>query len=333
MSVTMKDVAKHANLSLGTVSNYINGKQSVSKENCEKIERSINELGYKVNEVARCLKTNTYKTIGVLIPSFSNVYLVKIVSYVESILRELKYSMMVLSYHNDVKKEQELIKYLSNRVDGIILSPNDDILNNVSVIENISKTTPIVTINEKLECLALDSVIIDNEDVVFNAINTLIEKGHKKVAMIAGPEGVYTTKQRLLGYRKAHVENNLTVDKNLIKFSNYSKTMGQQLSASILDQEEGITAFFVAGYRMTLGVLSTLQHRKLMGEISVIGFDADDIEDVISPKLTFVSQPYEKMAKNLVELILRRVNGDFKNYPVEIKMKAEIKNTNSVYQE
>ncbi len=330
MAITMKDVARHANLSLGTVSNYVNGKASVSNENKLRIEESIRALDYKVNEAARSLKTKSHRTIGVLIPTFGNVFLVKIVNCIEQILREANYAMLVLSYNGDIEEEKKLMRYLSQRCDGIIYAPATAGSHCVNVFKEVYEKTPIAVLNEKLDGVVSDSVLIDNREASNDAVTALINKGHEKIGLICGPMGFHTTRQRVMGYREAHVYCGKEVSEELIKYSDYSRTEGKRLCGELLDNHKDVTAIFVAGYRMTLGVISEIATRKLSDKIAVIGFDAEDIEDILNPKLSYVDQPFKEMAEQVVKLVLKRVNKDFDGFPTAMKLEASIKNIDSI---
>ncbi len=330
MSATMKDVAKHADLSLGTVSNYINGKGNISDINKNKIEEAITALGYQVNEVARSLKTNSFRTIGFLIPTFANAFLVKLIWNIEEYLREQNYSLLVVSYNGDEKKEGELLTYLSARVDGIIYGLSMIENNNAEFFKNIQKRVPVVTVNEKFNKIICDSVITDSKEMVRLATAALIEKGHKKISLVAGPEGFFTTTERLNGFKTAYEQQGLTPPKELIIFSNYSRSTATVLCDELLCKHDDITAFFVVGYKMTLGVLSCLEKRGLRNKVSVIGFDAEDIEHIMTPSLPYVDQPFEQMAIETAKLILKRANGDYSNFPVSISLQGELKNLDTI---
>ncbi len=330
MAVTMKDVASHANLSLGTVSNYINGKVCVSPSNKKKIEEAINKLGYQVNIVARSLKTKSFRTIGFLIPTFANSFLVKLLWNTEEYLREQNYSMLAISYNGDEEKERELLSYLSARVDGIIYAAGMLNGDNDEFLKDIQKRVPIVTVNEKFTNSICDSVITDSNEMVKMGTSALIANGHEKICLVAGPRDFFTTTERVSGYKQAYLEHGLNANDDLIIYSSYSRTTATKLCDEILEKHNDITAFFVAGYKMTLGVLSCLEKRNLRNKVSVVGFDAEDIESIMSPRLPYVDQPFKEMSTEAANLILRRVQGDYENFPEAIALKGEIRNLNSI---
>ena len=166
MAVTMKDVAKEASVSLGTVSNYINGKETVSEHNQNQIEKAIDKLGYQVNEVARNLRRDSSKTIGVIIPSFSNVFAVKTISKLERKFRDANFSTYVLSYSYSQAALTGAIKSLvGKRVDGLVIMPSRAMTEDE--IETINKLVvneiPVVVFDAFAEGLHCDHVLMDNK--------------------------------------------------------------------------------------------------------------------------------------------------------------------------
>ncbi len=332
MAVTMKDVARNANLSLGTVSNYVNGKASVSKENRIKIENSIRALDYKVNEAARSLKPKSHKAIGVLIPTFANVFLVKLVNCIEELLREANYSMLVVSYNSDLEQEKELMMYLSQKCDGIVYAPTKAGLECPELYVEIAEKTPIVVLNERVEGFVSDNVQLDNRESAITAVSQLLSRGHKKIGLICGPHGFHTTRQRVKGYIEAHENYGVEVSEDLILYSDYSRKKAKEFCSQLIDKNVGVSAIFVSGYRMTQGVLAELVSRGLSDKISVIGYDAEDIADIVNPKLAYVDQPFKEMAEQVVKLVLKRVGKDFDGYPTTMKFEAKIQNLDSIIQ-
>ncbi len=123
MAVTIKDIAKKTGLGLATISSYLNG-GNVREKNKVKIEAAIEELHFEVNEVARGLKTNRTKTIGIIIPELNNIFCAEIITEVEDVLRSRGYATMLCDCRTDEKREEEAVEFLNKRrVDGLILMP------------------------------------------------------------------------------------------------------------------------------------------------------------------------------------------------------------------
>lgn len=327
MSVTMKDVAEYAGLSIGTVSNYITGRKQVSEQKREMIEQAIDVLGYQVNIAARNLRTNSFRTIGVLIPSFHNVYLLRIISIFEELMQRNGYSILVLSYQQTPQKERERLAYLVQRVDGIIYTPSCLDQEGLRYLELIQEDTPVVVFDETMEGLGCDQVLVNGEEVARKAVNVLLDKGHQQIGMLAGPKRAYTSGQRIRGYRKAFDQKHLPVQEDLIVFGDYAKSTGEKMCQVLLERHENMTALFVAGYRMMLGAMSVLYRQNLQDRIEVIGYDASDLEYILSPRVGYVYQPYDEVARCVADLILKRVEKNMVGYPETVYLDADIRNT------
>lgn len=323
MSVTMKDLAKYTGLSLGTISNYINGKVPVSEEKGERIEKAIKELGYEINIVAKTLKTKSFNCIGVLIPSFSYQFMIQLIKHIELILADYNYNFMVLSYNDNVDCLYKQLKYLTQRTDGILCVPLPEM--DLNVFKEI-KNVPVITFDEATKEVIGDRVLVNNTQIVEEAIDCIIKQGHTKIGFVAGRSRDYTTMQRRIGYETALMNNSIPILEKNILFGTYEKKSGYDCCKQLLEQNPEITAILVVGYRMTLGVLAAIKELKQENIVDVIGYDAIDIADIVNVKFGYVYQPYREIAKELVELIMKRVNGDYSDFPKTVIVKAEIRN-------
>ena len=201
MAATMKDIARRTGLGLATISSYFNG-GNVREKNRIKIEEAIEELHYEVNEVARGLKTNATRTIGVVIPELNNTFCAEIITGMEDVLRSHGYATIVCDCRTDKKLEREAVEFLTRRrVDGIINMPVDEEGNHLKRFQKTGK--PIVLIDRKIQGINCDSVLVDNKKAAEDAVRYFIERGHRNIGIIGGPEEVFTAQERMAGYYKA----------------------------------------------------------------------------------------------------------------------------------
>lgn len=316
MTVTMKDVAKKANLAVGTVSNYINGKQGVKPKNKQKIEEAIIALGYQVNEVARHLKMRSSQTIGVIIPSFSNVFAVKTVSHLETIFRRKNYALQVFSYDNSFDTLDAIINsFIGRRVEGLIIMPSNamtDIeIEKINAL--IERKTPVVLFDSKDEGVKCDHIGLNNYEELKKVTGKILDMGHKDIALFLGPAGISSSKERLQGYIDAHVAKGVKVADDLIAHTDYSKNASRAACVELLNKCPQISAVLTAGYRITLGVLSAINSKNLTipDNISLVGFDIMDIADILPYPLTGIYIPTEKVAESIAEIMLKRIESGF----------------------
>ena len=180
----MKDIARLTGLGLATISSYFNG-GNVREKNRVKIEKAIEELHYE--------------TIGVVIPELNNIFCAEIITGMEDILRSHGYATIVCDCRTDKKLEQEAVEFLiRRRVDGIINMPVDETGAHLKKFQKTGK--PIVLIDRKIQGIPCDSVLVDNKKAAEDARQLFIEKGHRKIGIIGGPEGIFTAEERLDGY-------------------------------------------------------------------------------------------------------------------------------------
>ncbi len=324
ISATMKDVARKSGLSIATISKYING-GNVLEENRVVIDKAIKELGFEVNEIARGLKTNKTMTIGLLIPSLENIFFTSIVSNIESILIKNGYSTIICDYKEDKSLEKQKLDFLVKKmVDGIITMPMGcdlEVINSV-----INRNIPVVLIDRALKGVECDTVLVDNLNASYNAVEQLIILGHKRIGIICGPEDIYTAQERLKGYERVHEDYDMTIEIELIKKGDYQVESGYRLLLELIEMEEPPTAVLVTNYEMTLGAVMAINESdiKVPDDISIIGFDNLQLAKVVKPPLSIVIQPVKQIGEVAANMILRRLKGDNSNFPSMIRLKTEL---------
>lgn len=303
----MKDIARKTGLGLATISSYFNG-GNVREKNRKKIEEAIQELHYEVNEVARGLKTNATRTVGVVIPELNNVFCAEIITEMEDILRGHGYATIVCDCRTDRKLEQEAIDFLSRkRVDGIINMPVDTEGRHLKKFLKTGK--PVVLIDRKIQGTACDSVLVDNEKAAEDAMELFFRNGHRKIGIIGGPEEISTAQERVSGCRKACEKHGISLEEALICREDYTIQGGVRGLEKLVKRNPDMTAVFVTNYEMTMGAVIGLNElgMQVPKEISVIGFDNLQFARACSPKLTIVAQPTVEIAREAAGLMLKRL--------------------------
>ena len=333
MAATIRDITKMTGLSLATVSKYLNG-GNVLPKNRLAIEHAIEVLHYEVNEVARGLATNRTKTVGVLIQKLDNVFASTIIAKIEDMLRARDYGTIVCDCRGDEKLEEEAIRFLlGKRVDGIITIPTS---RSSAYLQNaIQRGTPLVLIDRAFDDGSFDSVYVDNAEASREAVRLLIEKGHKKIAIICGDEGYYTARGRLEGYFQAMARADLPVYAKYIKKGDLEVSHGYNAIRELMEMEDRPTAVFLSNYEITMGAVIAMNETgiRFPEDVSVIGFDNLLLSQVIRPRLYMVVQPMEEIAQAAAKLMLERLAGkdpDREKEPKQILLHTSILEGESV---
>ncbi len=319
MSATIKDVARHAGVSVGTVSKYING-GSLKEYNRQKIEDAIDDLKFKPNQIAKGLRNAKTYTVVLMLSSINHVFLVDVLNELESYLSFYGYSLIICDSHED--KEYELAKvkkFVERMVDGFILMPGEN--SEMTVRYLLSENIPVVLFDSLVKDIKTDAVILDNVKATYMATQHLIESGHNDIGIIIGGENHYTSKQRLKGYKKALDNFNIQVNEDFIVNGNYKLNGGKNAFFKLCSSKKKPTAIIITNYEMTFGAFLVINELQITipDDISLVCFDVGELASITSPKFSVISQPFKVMGKSLGELLYKRMSGDNENFPIIIE--------------
>ena len=331
MAATIKDIARETGLSLATISKYLNG-GSLREKNRLLIEQAIQKLDYHVNEYARGLKSNKSRSIGVVIPELSNLFVTQIISVIEGVLQSQGYSIIICDCQTDPERECQAVQFLlDKRVDGIINMPV--CTDGRHLCSAVEKQLPILLLDRPVQALSgiASCVLLDNKNAAYLATRRLLELGHRRIGIIVGPEKIYTSRMRLEGYRAALEEYGVMPAGELIAYGDYSLEGGHRQICRLLKKAEGMTAAFVTNYEMTLGTLIALNERgiQIPQQLSLIGFDNMDLSRIVKPPLTIVSQPPEEIGLQAARLMLERLSGQH-TAPMTVSLSAFLQEGQSI---
>jgi DNA-binding LacI/PurR family transcriptional regulator len=294
VTITIKDVAKKANVSIATVSAVVNKTKFVSEDLKARVEKAIDELGYRPNKIARSLKRKESKLIGVTVTEITNPFYPLMLKGVEDIALANGYHLILCPTGDDSEKEYELLQsMLDQGVDGIILATIDE--NNSPCTQLLQKEgIPHVLINRAPDDYQGNVVRIDSEKVGKMATDYLVNLGHRDIAFMGG--GRLNSVQREEGYKKALLEHGLALKENRMIMSDYQITSAYNDMNSLLATGDVPTAVFAASDIMAFGAIKALLDAgyKVPEEVSVIGSDNISFsEDFRIPLTTIDVHTYE----------------------------------------
>jgi len=322
---TIKDVAKDTGLSVATISKYMNG-GNVLEENRIVIVEAIEKLNYKVNHAARALKTNRTKTIGVLLTSVNAPFFSNICETMEALLKEEGFSVIFCSYYENPQEELNKIGFLLDQgVDGIVLVPQYINDNDMLQFEKITnRITPLVLLDRAIPDYDCDRILADNSIATYTAIEQFVINGHRRIGFIMGPPEISTAHERKIGYERVLVDYSIAHDNELIRVGDYSIGSGYKAMNDLLDLDTPPTAVMGTNYEMTMGAITAVFERKMKipQDISFIGYDEIQLTKILNPPIATVLQPMEELARSTVEILLKRISGDYSSYPTVQRLKT-----------
>ncbi|SEA68931.1 LacI family DNA-binding transcriptional regulator [Pedobacter hartonius] len=309
--LSIKDIAKKANVSITTVSFILNGKAEkmrISQDMIIKVEKIIKELGFRPNQVARSLRTGNTKTIGLIVEDISNPFFASIARLIEDKAYRHGYKIIYSSTENNIDKAKGLIRmFKARQVDGYIIAPMLGMEEDIRGL--LSDRTPVVVFDRHLPGLEVSTVLVDNIDGTYKATQALIEQGKKNIAFVTVDVEAEEIKDRYKGYEKALKANKIKLDENiceLIPFANSAEETTRDLVNFFTENPKIDAVVFATNYLAVRGLFCFKEMKKPINEdFKVIAYDDHDIFKLHSPTISAVYQPIEEIADQVITLILK----------------------------
>lgn len=308
--LSIKDIAKKANVSITTVSFILNGKAEkmrISQEMIAKVEAIIKELGFRPNQVARSLRTGNTKTIGLIVEDISNPFFASIARLIEDKAYKHGYKIIYSSTENNLEKAGGLIRmFKSRQVDAYIIAPMKGMENDIQDL--LDAGTPVVLFDRHLSDLEVSNVLVDHVEGVCMAAESLVAKGKRNIAFVTVDVEVEEIKDRYAGYQRALMSHGVPPQGKLLKLIPFTHT-AEETTAELIEffnaHPEIDAVIFATNYLAVRGLFSFKQMgKKINDDFMVISYDDHDIFKLHSPTISAVDQPTEEIADQIITIIL-----------------------------
>lgn len=307
---TIKDVAKLAQVAPSTVSKYLNG-GTVRDENVQAIRDAINALDYRVNPFARNLKTQCSRSIGILLPDMIAAFWANVVTALDKALREQGYHSLISCYNTNHGLERNNLQFLLNAgIDGLVYMPENLTCEEFQELTQ-NRSIPVILVDRMIPGVHTDTVLTNNTDSTYAAINQLFNEGHQRIGIISGPQTVFTAKERLVGYLRALSDHGLPYDADLVISGENSFSTGYHGLLTFMHTENPPTAILSTNYDITLGVITASREHgiEIPDQVRVFGYDCADIVRMMTTPLPVVQQPDEELGRLAATYLIERLNG------------------------
>ncbi len=305
---TMRDVARHAGVSIATVSHVINETRPVSDELRRRVLRSMEALGYQPNAIARALRNKHSNTLGLIVPDSRNPFFAELAQGIEEVSLEHGYSLILCDSNNDLGQVLVHTKHLSaKQVDGIIFTTGGDDFEDV--VSLVAKETAVLVLDMDAGRFPADAILFDNFEGGRLATQHLLGLGHRRIGCIIGPSRQSLRRERETGYRHALRAAGIAPDEALIREGNFQPASGYRHALELLRQPEPPTAIFACNDLMAMGVLRAARERGLNvpADLSVIGFDDIYLAAYTTPTLSTIRLPKHEMGRRAAQMLLARI--------------------------
>lgn len=309
---TIKDVAQKANVSVATVSRVLNNLPGFSAETEKRVRDAMEELDYQYNAIARDLKNRKKNTIAVLIPDVNTRFYESILSAVEHMAREAQYSVVVCHIGVSGSEIQDYIQTLTeNRVTGIIgcsippIEELDAMLYNSGIPCVLVSTLPVAKYQ-------IPYIRVDDYQASYAITSYLIKKGHRKFAILAGPDNdVIAGNMRLQGCMDALSDFQIEVNQDLVLHTLFDFKSGLIAARELLKKKDQFTAIVTCcdDVAAAVNVAAYEEGLSVPEDFSVVGYDNSSVAEMTVPPLTTVSQPFYEMGKRAYEQLMLVIDG------------------------
>lgn len=308
---TIKDVAKMAGVSTTTVSHVINKTRFVAEDTTKQVLSAIKSLNYSPSAVARSLKINTTKSIGMIVTTSEAPYFAEIIHAVEEHCYRQGYSLFLCNTQNDPEKlKNHLAMLAQKRVDGVLVMCSEYTADSLNLLTDY-QDLPMVVMDWGPANIQTDVIQDNSFEGGYLATKYLIENGHTDIGIIAGDLNKTIAQRRYQGFIKAMEEAKLAVNPHWVNEGHFEPEDGFECMNKILNQPRIPSAVFCCNDVMALGAISAITERGLSvpQDISIIGYDNIHASRFYAPPLTTIHQSKTRLGASAINLLLARING------------------------
>ncbi len=321
---TLKDVAALANVSRATAARALNNYGYVGDETAQKVQAAAEKLGYRGNRLAQALRNGQLPIVGCILGDIQNPFFARIAHDIEVVARQSGYNLVIGSSEEELDQEMSLLASLQAlSIRGFIVAPTSAD-KNAHLQGLITDNIPLVLIDRVAKGIECDSVVVDNEGGAHKAVRYLIGMGHRRIGLLQDDMRIFTSRERMSGYRAALAAGNISLDERLVAVSQSTVEHAVDATIRLFSQKTPPTALFTVDSLMTQGALLAFRSMgiSIPHHVSLIGFDDFNLATFTDPQITVVSQPVSEIGRAAAQLLFDRLSG--KSHPLR-KIRFETK--------
>lgn len=335
--VTLKQIAKELDVSISTVSKALRDSAEISEDTRQKVQAFAKLYHYKPNNIALSLKNRKTKTIGIIIPEIVHHFFATVISGIEQVANAHGYSVVVCLSNESFDKEVINMEMLANgSIDGFIMSLSKETQYKGDfhhITEVIEQGMPVVLFDRVTSEVLCDKVIIDDKMAAYDAVQTLINKGKKRIALITTVDYVSVGKLRTDGYTKAILDNDLPFDEQLIikieDIENFDAKIAGLMEDRAIDAVLAVNELFA----VTIIKLAVRMGLRVPEDLSVIAFTDGIISQYSTPTISTVSQNGIRMGEKAAKILIERLEAEETDFETEEHYRTEVIETNLIERE
>jgi DNA-binding LacI/PurR family transcriptional regulator len=327
--VTIKDLARHLNISVATVSRAMRDMPEIKAETRDAVLKLAKEWDYQPNLLATNLVKSRTKTIGVIVPDLAYHFFASVVKGIEEEAIARGYSLLLTQTSELYERELTNVQNLSRgQVEGFIVSISQETTDFEHLKRLQRKGIPLVFFDRDADEIDVPKVMVDNVGAAYEATKHLIENGSKRIAFLAGPSNVTVSNLRQSGYEQAIRDSGLGLDETLVVHGNYNLQQAIDLTNELFELKNPPDGLVVVSDRLAVGAIVALRKKniRIPEDVAIVSFNDEPICSIVTPTLSSVAQPTFEMGKMAITLLINQIENPESLDKPEVKVfKTELK--------
>lgn len=324
-AATIRDVARASGVSVGTVSRTLNAPETVRPSTLEKVRAAIDDLGFKPDARAQGMRRRNTMAVGFIINDISNPVHAVVFTAAETELRERGYSLNLVNTGGNPRREAEALEMLQHgRVDGLIMTINSE--QDRLCLDRLQKLRiPSVLLDREIQ-LGLDAVLTDHANGMRQAVDYLIELGHRRIALVTAGMEIRPGRERVRGFVEAFAQRGVPCPHDLIRASSLAADFGFRETSALLQRPDPPTALVAGGNQILVGVLRAVQQQgvSIPDQLSLVTCDRTDLSMLYPGPITVISRDLAEIGRTAAQLLLDRLVGGTDRPPRRISLPTSL---------
>jgi LacI family transcriptional regulator len=318
---TIRDVARVCGVSVGTVSRTLNAPETVRPSTLEKVRATIEELGFKPDPRAQGMRRRNTLAVGFIVNDISNPVHSVVFTAAEGELRDRGYALHLVNTGGNPRREADAVDMLQHgRVDGLIMTLNSE--QDRRCLDRLQQLrVPSVLLDREIQ-LDIDAVNTDHATGMQQAVDYLIELGHRRIALITAGSDIRPGRERIRGFVEAYARRGLAYSKDLIRAQSLSADFGFREASALLERRERPTALIAGGNQILVGVLKAVQQQGISvpDQLSLVTCDRTDLSTVYPGPLTVIDRDLAEIGRTAAQMLLDRISAPEDRPPRRISL-------------
>lgn len=327
--VTIKDIARHLNISIATVSRALRDLPDIHPETKKSVLDLANEWDYQPNVLATSLVKSRTKTLGVIVPDLGYYFFSTVVKGIEEAAIEAGYSVLITQTGESYERELTNVQNLSRgQVEGFIISLSRETTDFEHLKRLQRRGIPLVFFDRECEEIDASKVMVDNEQSAYEAVTHMISNGCKRIAFLAGSKNVTVSNQRRAGYLRALRDGNLPVEDSLLIYGDYHQSTATACTHQLMNLPIPPDGILAVSDRLAIGAVLALRERgvQIPQEVALVSFNDEPICSLMTPTISSVSQPTTEIGKIAANILISQIEYKGDSFPSQVKvLKTELK--------